>query len=771
MKGTEEAVIASTIQQEMGGPLRSEQYVGRWFPRVLSRLDLLAIFLISVVFIPNSSLVQASPDAGGATYLYWILGTLVFLVPGAVIVGQLNRFMPADGSIYVWTHRALGPLWGFFAGFCAWVPAIMTPLGTTASVLGVLQGISTELGSNMSWQLPPWQQGLMVVGMLVLAGWCSTLPLTWVLKMTKWTLALYSLAIVLVGLAGAVWLLGGHLSQVAVIKSMPPQGNWVIVYGIVVMALTGVEVPLTLSAETRQPNAASLFLRWGSLFVLLAYLLGTFGVMAVVPTASAGTPFSTITAVGIVFGPIPAVLVGAIFFLFFVVATIIYNVTFARILFVSALDHRLPSALVAVNRHGSPTRATMTQVVIVLPLVFITYFLEPLITPAASMDFSARVYTVSQAVSTIIWCISMMILFLDVPVLLYRLRAVVARQREVLVASPWFLLLCCLVGGASSFVAIWSILSLSWDRHLIPDGQWMMVVSISTAVLLLLGLLGAAYPRLLSNLEEQTAAARENARLYHDLQVAYAKLRELDQLKDAFLQTASHELRTPLTIMHGYLELLAVMKEAPDELRHTFLKKACQACDELIVLQANIMDASRVHVETTRLPPQKVALQQTCMAVVELLEPLLIEQEREVKMEVVAVNVWADETRVKQVLHNLLTNALRYSPRGSPIHLYVTQEQYKDLMRVSVVDQGLGVPIDKQELIFERFVRLERDRYGERRGCGLGLAVSRQLVEAMGGTMTVQSSGIEGEGSTFSFTLPLVQERSLECPAEIESHD
>jgi signal transduction histidine kinase len=76
------------------------------------------------------------------------------------------------------------------------------------------------------------------------------------------------------------------------------------------------------------------------------------------------------------------------------------------------------------------------------------------------------------------------------------------------------------------------------------------------------------------------------------------------------------------------------------------------------------------------------------------------------------------------------------------------------MVRIKVIDRGFGVPPDKQEAIFERFVRLERDMHGTVRGSGLGLAITRQLVEAMHGTIALESSGVKGEGSTFSFTLP-----------------
>src|SRR5205823_3058356 len=178
---------------------------------------------------------------------------------------------------------------------------------------------------------------------------------------------------------------------------------------------------------------------------------------------------------------------------------------------------------------------------------------------------------------------------------------------------------------------------------------------------LVIGWLGSAYPRLLSSINEQTAVARENARLYQELSQTYARLSELDQLKDTFLTTASHELRTPLTIVQGYLELLREMETASPDLRRSFLAKACRACDELVLLQANIMDASRIAFDAATLRPGNIALKGICTTVVDLFEPWILKEQRSIQVDAAAnVMVWADETRLKQVLHNLIANALRY---------------------------------------------------------------------------------------------------------------
>ena len=759
VKKLEGEYTPTVLQSALGEPLRSEQRTRELLPRVLSRFDLFAIFIAIVLFIPNASIVQATQGAGAATYFYWVLGAVTFLLPGAIVTGQLNRFMPVDGSIYVWTHRALGPLWGFFAGFCAWFPGILVLLAASDSILTLLQGIVMQIGgTNTAW-LSPWQQGVIVIGILLATGWLSTLPLRLLMRLVKGIVLVYVAAILIVGLAGAVWLLKGHAPQVSLTSSaLGFGGPNVVLYGVIVLALLGVEVPLNMAAETRQPNAPSLFLRWGPWVVLLAYLLGTFGVMAVVPVTASGLPYSTLTAVGMVFGAPLSVLVGLIFIAFFMIVVVVYNVTFARILFVSALDHRLPSALARVNRHAAPFRAIAVQTGIVLVIAFFTYFLAPALYQQGGATLSAKVYNASQATTTVIWCISMLFLFLDLPFLLHRFRELLAKRPEQLNAPPWVLYLCCGVGGLASVLGIWTTLSFSWDTNLISNGQWTIAVGVSTLVFLLIGLLGSAYPRLLSSLEEQTAAARENADLYQELRIAYTKLSELDQLKDMFLTTASHELRTPLTVVQGYLEVLREMENASPDMQRAFLDKACRACDELVLLQANIMDASRLKVDTASLHRARIALKEIATAVSELFEPWLAQGEQSIVIDIEAnVAVWADETRLKQVLHNLLANAVRYSPPQTSIRIAAVEEQEARMARLSVCDRGPGIPPDKQEAIFDKFVRLERDLNGAVRGSGLGLYITRQLVEAMQGTITVHSSGVKGEGATFSFTLPLAE--------------
>src|SRR5215467_9787479 len=347
MNELEEQYTPTPIQQALGPPLPSEQRTGHLLPRVLSPVDLLALFITCVLYIPTVSIVDATHGVGLVTYLYWTIGAVTFLLPGVVVAGQLTRFMPVDGSIYVWTHRAMGPLWGFLAGFFAWFAGILSLLSASVAVLVMVQGIGNVwLGARSNWLAAPWQQGLFVVVVLLLAGWLATRPLRLIMRLARIVILLYLLGIAVVGLGGIAWLLGGHPPQPALTASQHGFGlQSIVLFSVVVLALLGVEVPLNMTAETTQPHAARLFLRWGPPLVLLAYLLGTFGVKVVVPEQAAGVPYSTLIAVQMVFGIPAAVTVGSLFVCFFVMIAVLYHVAFARLLLVAALDQRLPAGL------------------------------------------------------------------------------------------------------------------------------------------------------------------------------------------------------------------------------------------------------------------------------------------------------------------------------------------------------------------------------------------------------------------------------------------
>jgi signal transduction histidine kinase len=259
--------------------------------------------------------------------------------------------------------------------------------------------------------------------------------------------------------------------------------------------------------------------------------------------------------------------------------------------------------------------------------------------------------------------------------------------------------------------------------------------------------------RVLSMFANQCTAAMENAQITIALRAAYERQKELDRLKDQFIITASHELRTPLTAVQGYIELLEQYNETlPGHTRADFIAKAHRGCDELTLMVGNIMDASRVQVDVEQIRLAPIPLARSVQHILEILDGVLRREGRSVQVGIPAdIQVMADDLRLRQVLLNLMSNAIKYSPAGRGID--IASEFDDDMVKVRVRDYGLGVPPDQQERLFERFVRLERDMNSPARGAGLGLYISKRLIEAMGGRIWLESSGVAGEGSIFFFTL------------------
>jgi signal transduction histidine kinase len=281
-----------------------------------------------------------------------------------------------------------------------------------------------------------------------------------------------------------------------------------------------------------------------------------------------------------------------------------------------------------------------------------------------------------------------------------------------------------------------------------------------------MGVLALTYPRphlfsqeerrVLSMFADQFAVALENASFTVELRAAYERQKELDRLKDQFIMTASHELRTPLTAVQGYIELLeAYNHNLSSERRAEFIMKAQRGCDELTLLVENIMDASRVQVDTENLNLIQVSLLEPVTHITEMLEGVTRHEQRTVNVAIPAdAYVMADELRLRQVLLNLVSNALKYSSPQSDID--ITASMKNGNVNVSIRDRGQGVPPKDQARLFKRFVRLERDMNSPIRGAGLGLYISKRLIEAMGGRIWVESTGKAGEGSVFTFTLKRV---------------
>jgi PAS domain S-box-containing protein len=233
---------------------------------------------------------------------------------------------------------------------------------------------------------------------------------------------------------------------------------------------------------------------------------------------------------------------------------------------------------------------------------------------------------------------------------------------------------------------------------------------------------------------------------------------EVDRLKTEFVATVSHELRTPMTSIKGYVDLLLMgaTGDLSEQQRH-FLEIVQENTQRLAILVNDLLDISRIEANRVKLVLQPLDLRQLAEdGIGDLVERSEKADKRlELNLEVSSdlPRVTGDPDRVRQILAGLLDNAYHYTPQSGRITLRA--RQLGDEVQVDVQDSGIGIPVEEQEHVFERFYRGENPLVLEISGTGLGLSIVRHLVEMHAGRIWLQSAGIPGEGTTFSFTLPV----------------
>jgi signal transduction histidine kinase/GAF domain-containing protein len=238
---------------------------------------------------------------------------------------------------------------------------------------------------------------------------------------------------------------------------------------------------------------------------------------------------------------------------------------------------------------------------------------------------------------------------------------------------------------------------------------------------------------------------------------------EIDRMKSEFLSMAAHELRTPMTSIKGYSDMLLMgLAGECDERQKQFLDTIKANVDRVLEMVREFSEISRLETGALKLDAKPLHLDDLVSEVIVSLRPQIEAKEINLSVEVPpdSPEVWGDRTRIIQILANLVTNAYKYTPDGGRIA--ITAQWFDDSMQVDIADTGIGIAPQDQEKLFTRFFRA--DHPGVRRvvGTGLGLSITKSIVEMHGGHIWVESQ--LGEGSTFSFTLPLASymQRDLE---------
>ncbi len=348
------------------------------------------------------------------------------------------------------------------------------------------------------------------------------------------------------------------------------------------------------------------------------------------------------------------------------------------------------------------------------------------------------------------------ITFFQIPTLLLALGVSIIRCRQQY--QPAFF-----VAGGAGVMLIASLIIKLITAGLLGNKAWIdtsIAVGRLTEMLLLLMALASAYRSVLREKEEaQTQATQLKERIVKELKHA-------DQMKDEFLANVSHELRTPL---HGIMGLCSNALDSMPQLRDSTLGHNLElifnSTLRLAHLVDDLLDFSKIKNDELQLHLQKIELQSAIRLSQQLCQPLIGDKPIRLQSTLPEEPIWvqADENRLQQILLNLLGNAIKFTHQGA-IEIHVISKEKEAEIRVK--DTGIGIASERQEQIFQSFFQVEGSSSREYGGVGLGLAITRQLVELLRGELNLESE--LNQGSTFIFTLPLYEASAAELSSEIQ---
>jgi len=246
----------------------------------------------------------------------------------------------------------------------------------------------------------------------------------------------------------------------------------------------------------------------------------------------------------------------------------------------------------------------------------------------------------------------------------------------------------------------------------------------------------------------QTQVEQQN----RELELRRVEAERATQLKSEFLASMSHELRTPLSAIIGFSELLEETATAgSDDKQLRYLRHVTKASRHLLDLINDILDLSKIEAGQLELQPENFLLAEAVPEVLSTIGSLAMKKRIRVETAIAAeAAVYADRVRFKQVLYNLVSNAVKFTPSQGEIRIESAPEG--NMIRVTVADSGIGIAAEDQNVIFDEFRQVGVSTKGVKEGTGLGLAITRRIVERHGGKIWVESA--PGQGSRFSFTFP-----------------
>jgi len=259
-----------------------------------------------------------------------------------------------------------------------------------------------------------------------------------------------------------------------------------------------------------------------------------------------------------------------------------------------------------------------------------------------------------------------------------------------------------------------------------------------------------------NTLATQVGIALQNARLYKEQSATVAQLRELDRLKSSFLANMSHELRTPLNSILGFADVMLEELDGPlTPYMDNDLKLIQKNGQHLLHLINDVLDMAKIESGKLNLIIEKFNLHEIMEDVKSITSSLAHEKDITLFIDDESdhdVEISADRNRLRQVMINLVNNAMKFTEQGK-INIHIAREENNVL--ISVKDTGIGIHPSQLEAVFQEFTQVDSSTTRKVGGTGLGLPISRRLIEMHGGRLWAESTGIEGDGSTFYVFLPI----------------
>ena len=458
--------------------LRSEIAVPQAMPPVLKTGGMVSLFLLNVFWVSNITPIAAGGPAG---FLYWIVCGGAFFIPCSLVMAQLAKMFPHEGSILIWTAHALGARWSFFVGICAWLPGILSIVNAAAACISWVQAL------NSQWLTQPWQQGMAILVILLFTGLLACQRTRMVQHVLTIAACAMGLSTVLIVLAAVVWLARGHhpTTRFAISSAWAITPANFALLGSATLALLGSDMPLAMAGEVdarRQRRVLAHHLTWGTALTLAGYLLFTFAVLAV---QGAGVAANTVNPMVLLIGTVDRVFgttVGDIMALglgvYFLMIPVALHLCFSRLLLVAAMDRQISIWFATLNRQRVPLHAIVSQIGITLGAALLIYFLIPSISFLGKPgDLSSIAYNVIGASLLLVWAVSFLFPFLDVCILYFKERPLF-QEAHILPLPLLFpvIAVCCITGIGLCLLTIGFTLSNSFIPTLIPNATWWYII-------------------------------------------------------------------------------------------------------------------------------------------------------------------------------------------------------------------------------------------------------------------------------------------------------